>query len=339
MYLDSSFFYKQVFFVAVGICILVVFYFLDYTRLEKYSMPAYFITCLLLLFAIIWGSKQLRRSYILIFGFGFTPSLMSIPILLISYAGLVKKWCDGDIKNMIKLIAASALSLFLMLLEPLIVNMLILGAGFLTMFTFGICGSNYKGNRRKMLLIIYGGLCTAMVLLFIYLFGRTQRLTIFLNPQSDPQGAGYINIVLDNILSSAKFFGNSIDIEINGSGNGFSYFPGASSEFIFTFFVVGRLGWLFGIFLIALLGLIIVRLFVASNKVRHTYGKYLCVGICCVFSLQVIVNVLMNIGICPISSVALPFFSYGGASYLLNMVLIGLFLGVYRRKNIIYNKL
>ncbi|MHB8062550.1 MAG: FtsW/RodA/SpoVE family cell cycle protein [Ruminiclostridium sp.] len=330
---------RQIFFVPVGIFGLAVCCFFDYARLEKYSIPAYFITCLLHFLLIIFGSNQRGRTYITIFGFGFNPSLMLMPILLICYAGLVKKWCDGQIRNIIKLLAASALPLFLILLEPAIVNMLIIGAGFLTILTFGICGSNYKGNRRKTLLIIYGSLCAEMVLFFIYFFifisYRTQRLTIFLNPQNDPLGAGYINIVLDKILSSAKLFGNSKSLETNQ--NGLYYFLGSSSEFIFTF-VVGQLGWIFGILLIALFCSIIFRLFIADSKVEHEYGKYLCVGICCVFSLQVIINILVNLGLIPILNVALPFITHGGASYLMNMSLLGLFLGIYRRKDITFTK-
>jgi len=333
LYFDYSIFYKQVFFAGLGICAIILFYFFDYTKLEKYSIPLYFVTSLLLLLAIMFGSKMQGRAYIQIWGFGFIPSFVAIPLILIFYAGLVKKWCDGNVGNLLKLIGASGLPLFIILLEPSLIYCSIVGVGLLTMFTFGICGGNYKGNRRKTLIIIYGSLCALVFLIFVYVLSNipygTERFTVFLNPQRYARGAGYTNVVLDNILSSSKFLGSSESTYISGNG-----LPSANSEFIFTF-VVGSLGWLFGILLIVLLGLIILRLFVAASKVRHEYGKYLCVGICCVFSLQVIVNLLMNLGLCPIFNVALPFFSYGGASYLFNMALIGLLLGVYRRKDII----
>lgn len=334
LHFDLDIFNRQMLFAGLGICVILVFYFFDYTKLEKYSMPAYFLTCLFFLLIIVFGQKVHGRSYFVIFEVGFNPSFISIPLILIFYAGLVKKWCDGKLENLFKLLAVTILPLFCILLEPSLINLFVTGAGLLTMLTFGICGRDFKGNRRRTLLILYGSLCALATSFFIYFFGRTERLTIFLNPQSDPQGVGYTNILLDNILSSAKLFGNSISLESNG--NGFYFFPGANSEFIFTF-IVGGLGWIFGIFLIALLGLIILRLFIASSKVVHEYGKYLCVGICCVFSLQVLVNILMNLGLFPIFSISLPFFSYGGASYLFNMALIGLLLGVYRRKDILEN--
>jgi cell division protein FtsW len=347
--IDPEIFYNQILFAGLGICVLVLLYFFDYTKLEKYSIPAYFITCLLHLLSIIFGSYQFGRSYIKIFGFGFTPSFMTIPILLIFYAGLVKKWCNGHIANMIKLIVVvSALPLLLILFEPSFLYFLIVCVGFLTMMTFGICGSNYKGNKRKTLLIIYGCLCALMALFFVVYYLEAgphrierliMRLTIFLNPQSDPQGIGYTNLVLNNILYFAKFIGNSGgSTNIGIDGIVYPLLPGAQSELILTF-VIGRVGWLFGILLIALLSSLALRLFIASSKVRNEYGKYLCVGICCVFSLQVIVSVLMNLGLYPIFGIALPFFSYGGANYLFNMALIGLLIGVYRRKDITFSKL
>lgn len=335
--------YNQLLFVGIGISIFVFCYFFDYTRLEKYSLPTFFITCVIFIMCIMFGQKFQGRSYILFFRFRFEPALLVIPILLICYSGMVKKWCDGQIKNMVKLISASALPLIIMLMEPSIINTMITGAGFLTMLTFGVFRSNYKGNRRKSLLIIYGGLFGLAVLMFIQMIGsRTyafERFIAFFNQTLHDKDSGWIYSRLDYIISSAKFIGDSGNVTfIDFSGGSLPSFPGANSEFILTF-VIGKLGWLFGILLMALLCLIILRMFMASSRVRNEFGKYLCVGICCVFSFEVILNVLMNLGLfIPFSSIVRPFISYGGANYLLNMVLLGLFLGVYRRKDIVLDK-
>jgi cell division protein FtsW (lipid II flippase) len=218
-------------------------------------------------------------------------------------------------------------------------NMMIMGAGFLTMLTFGVFSSSYKGSRKKTLLVIYGGIIALALFLIIYFICflpyRMDRIKIFINPGLDSQGAGWMYTIMDNILGSAKFIGDSgnlTNFDLNGKIS--PVLPNTNSDFILTF-VIGKFGWLFGIALIVLLGSIILRLFLASGRIRHEYGKYLCVGICCVFSLQVIVNVLMSLRLFFSSTVALPFISYGGSSYLINMALLGLFLGVYRRKDIV----
>jgi cell division protein FtsW (lipid II flippase) len=134
-------------------------------------------------------------------------------------------------------------------------------------------------------------------------------------------------LLLTKLLSSSKFIGCS-DI--------FTAYrlPGGNSEFIFTYIVSG-FGWLWGIMLILILSLFIIRMFSTASKISDRFGKYLCIGICCAFPLQVITNILMNLGFFPITGISLPFISYGGGNFVCNMALIGLLLGVYRRKDII----
>ncbi len=328
----------QLQFLLVGIPLLCFFYFFDYTKLERFTLPVYFLTCLLLLGAIIFGGRMQGRAYIFIGRFGFTPSFIVIPVILICFAGLVNRWCDGDTLNLIKLVGSAGLPLIIILMEPSLAYFFIVGTGLLVMITYGICTNQiFKASRTKTLLVLYACLIGFGFLLFFYFFGfkpwRIKRFTMFLNPEEDPMGEGWTYTILDKILSSSQMFGSGGSFT-DASGKHISILPGANSEFILTF-VIGSLGWLFGIVLIVLLSLIILRLFLAAGKIRHTFGKYLCVGICCVFSLQVIVNVLMSLRLFPTFGVPLPFISFGGAAFLLNTAMLGLFLGVYRRKDII----
>ena len=81
--------------------------------------------------------------------------------------------------------------------------------------------------------------------------------------------------------------------------------------------------------------LAIFRMFLASQRIKDGYGKYLVSSIVTVFALQIISNVLMNLGLFPILGISLPFISYGGSNFVANMALVGLMLGVYRRKDLI----
>lgn len=328
----------QLQFVLAGIPVLCILYFFDYTKLEKFTLPAYYIVSLILLLAIIFGERMNGRAYIFIGGFGFTPSFAVIPLILICYAGLVNRWCDGNTANMLKLIGSAAVPLFIIMIEPSLAYFLIVGAGLLVMITYGIStNEKFKGNRKKAILVLYACLFSLGLLLFLYFFGfqpwRMERLTMILHPEKDPLGEGWIYTIIDEILSSSQMLGSGGSFS-DPSGKPMNVLPVANSEYILTF-IIGSLGWIFGIVLIVLLSLIIFRLFVAAGKIRHAFGKYMCIGICCVFSLQVTVNVLMCLRLFPIFGVPLPFISFGGAAFLLNMVLIGLFLGVYRRKDII----
>lgn len=335
---DQPYYFKrQMVFAIAGIALAAIFYFFDFTRLEKYSIPVYFVTCIILFASITFSTNYiLGRKYITMLGtFFFTPSFAATPVLLISYAGLVKKWCDGNPRNLLKLVLSSILPMVIIAMEPSEVFSLILGAGFAIMVTFGVMSHNFKGNRKKTLSILYGGLFGLIALFLLYLAAvvpyTLRRLTVFLHPWDYAQGEGYTNVIIQKIQGSAKFIGTSSEMF---SGNTRKLvLPCAETDFAFTF-VIGKLGWLIAIALIGLLSAVIVRLFIASGKVRNEYGKLLCVGICCVFSFQVMVNILMNLNLFPLSGISLPFVSYGGQSCLFNMSLMGMLLGIYRHKDI-----
>jgi cell division protein FtsW (lipid II flippase) len=329
---------RQLQLVLAGIPLLCFFYFFDYTKLEKFTLPVFYLTCILLLMAIFFGGERNGRACLFIGNLAFTPSFSVLPLILICFAGLVKRWCDGDTLNLLKLIGSAGLPLLIILMEPSLAYFFIVGTGLLVMITYGICTNQiFKASRKKTLLVLYACLFGLGLLLFIHFFGfqpwRIERVTVFLNPEKDPQGGGWTYTIIDKIIASAKFIGNDGSFSIIGENNT-SMLPEANSHFVLVF-VIGSLGWSFGIVLIVLLSLIIFRLFLAAGKIRHSFGKYMCIGICCVFSLQVIANVLMSLRLFPAFSVPLPFISYGGDGFLLNTALIGLFLGVYRRKDII----
>ncbi|EPR08151.1 FtsW/RodA/SpoVE family cell cycle protein [Ruminiclostridium papyrosolvens] len=329
------YFKRQILFVAAGTILAVILYFVDFIRFEKYSLHVYYLVCLLLLAILVFGPDTYGRAAIVLGGFSVTPSFVAIPVLLISYSGLIRRWCDGTPGNLFKLVVNSLLPLIIISMEPSLIFACILGAGFAVMVTYGIFSKSFKGNRKKTLFILYGGLISFIIITLLYTFTyepyRFERLTIFISPWKYAQSWGFTNVMLRKIQSSSQFIGMSKDMM--GSNTKGLALPCADTNFVFTF-VVGQFGWLFGAALLGLLGLIIVRLFMASNKVRNEYGKLLGVGICCVFSIQVLIHIISNLNLFPLTGISLPFISYGGQNCLLNMALIGMLLGIYRRKDI-----
>ncbi len=333
------YFKRQILFAATGAILAITLYFVDYIRFEKYSIPVYYGVCGLLLALIMLGPDTYGRAAIVVAKFSVTPSFVAIPILLISYSGLIRRWCDGTPRNLLKLVVSSLLPLILISMEPSLMFSCILGSGFVVMVTYGVVSSNFKGNRKKTLFILYGGLFgfILITLLYTYIFIRYRfiLLTIFISPWKYAQSLGFTNVMLRKIQNSSQFIGISKDLMSSDTNK--LTLPCADTNFVFTF-VVGKFGWLFGAVLLGLLGLIIVRLFMASNRVRNDYGKLLGVGICCVFSIQVIIHILSNLNLFPLTGISLPFISYGGQNCVLNMALIGMLLGIYRRKDISFRQ-
>lgn len=333
------YFKRQILFVAAGIILAVALYFVDFVRYEKYSLPVYYGVCVLLLAIIILGPNTYGRAAIIVGNFSVTPSFVAIPILLISYSGLIRRWCDGTPRNLLKLVANSLIPLILICMEPSFMFSCILGAGFAVMVTYGVVSQNFKGNRKKTLFVLYGGLFGFILITLLYTYinipYRFEKLTIFAEPWRDPRGYGFTNVMIHKIQNSSQFIGMSR--EIMSSDTKQLTLPCSETDCVFTF-VVGQFGWLFGVVLLGLLGLIIIRLFMVSNRVRNEYGKLLGVGICCVFSIQVIIHILSNLNLFPMTGISLPFISYGGQSCVMNMALIGMLLGIYRRKDISFRQ-
>ncbi len=79
--------------------------------------------------------------------------------------------------------------------------------------------------------------------------------------------------------------------------------------------------------------LIIYRILMIALKSKDTYGTLICGGVATMLLFQVLVNIGMTVSIMPVTGLPLPFLSYGGSTYLANMVAIGLVLNVGMRKH------
>ncbi|MEK3798070.1 FtsW/RodA/SpoVE family cell cycle protein [Peribacillus sp. FSL H8-0477] len=108
----------------------------------------------------------------------------------------------------------------------------------------------------------------------------------------------------------------------------------SNPDFVFVG-LTHTLGWLFGCILASVLLLVIYRMSWILLKVDDHFGKLLIVGGLTVFAVQVIANLGMSLGILPIISISLPFISYGAVPVLINSVIFGTILSVYRRKDLL----
>jgi len=150
------------------------------------------------------------------------------------------------------------------------------------------------------------------------------RITTFLDPESDPLGAGY-NIIQSKIaLGSGGLWGKGF---LQGTQGHLNFLPEKQTDFIFTmiaeeFGLVGALGTL------ALLLLVVVFCFLVALRCRHQFGRLVAVGLGTNFFLYVFVNVAMVTGAIPVGGVPLPLISHGGSAMLTTMLGFGLLMSV-----------
>ena len=110
-----------------------------------------------------------------------------------------------------------------------------------------------------------------------------------------------------------------------------NYLPEKQTDFIFaaTSEAVGFVG---GMILIILYGLLIYRLIRLSMRAKDDFGTYLILGVSFMLLFHVFENIGMNIGLMPVTGIPLPLFSYGGSNMLTIMLAIGLVLNVNMRR-------
>lgn len=153
---------------------------------------------------------------------------------------------------------------------------------------------------------------------------QKNRIYTFLDPESDPLGAGYHILQSQIALGSGGLFGKGF---LNGTQSHLSFLPERQTDFIFTT-LAEEFGFVGGIGLLALYTLIVGYGFVIALRCRNQFGRLLGLGIVTNFSLYVLINTSMVMGLIPVVGVPLPLVSYGGTAMLTVMLALGLLLNV-----------
>lgn len=154
------------------------------------------------------------------------------------------------------------------------------------------------------------------------------RIETFLNPGSDPYGSGYQIIQSRIAIGSGGPFGRGF---LQGTQKGLQFLPMKHTDFIFS--VVGEeLGfWGAGLVLLLYLGLLLRGLWLA-RVTRNRFGSLVAIGVTSILWYHVMVNVLMTVGWAPVTGLPLPLVSYGGTSFVVTCVEIGLLINVSLRR-------
>lgn len=335
--LPFDYFSKRYFFYTlVGLGAFLGCYYFDYTLIEKYALKIFCATLLFLFIGIGASPYSVNGDAVFVSG-SFTISMVTItlPVLLISYAGLLRRWGTGELLGILKLVGLGGLAIILSFIHSTLPNAILLSGGFVIMLTISILDKSFKGNRLLYLIGIYGTGALGGLLYLKSSYIRWLRLTTFLYFRSYPESYAYQYTIVKEILREARLLGSSQALyHQNAFGKITFSLSSMDSEFVFTY-LVGAFGWLAGIFMLIVISLVIGRMFLAAKKIHHPFGRYGASAVVTVFTLQAMANLLMNLSLFPITSFSLPFISYGGGNFTMNMALIGLLLGIYRRKDIL----
>jgi rod shape determining protein RodA len=161
---------------------------------------------------------------------------------------------------------------------------------------------------------------------------QRERLTVFLNPNRDPLGAGWN---LNQSLIAVGSGGVTGKGFLQGTQNSLGYLPRtvAPNDFLFSV-IAEEKGFVGSACVVGLYAVLLGRgLRIAANA-RDRLGMLLATGIVAMFMFHVFVNIGMTIGLMPVTGVPLPLLSYGGSFVLVSMTALGLLQNIWiHRRN------
>jgi rod shape determining protein RodA len=153
---------------------------------------------------------------------------------------------------------------------------------------------------------------------------QKERLLSFIGERSDPYGARYQILQSEVAIGSGGLSGKGY---LDGTQKGLMFLPQGHTDFVFS--VLGEeFGLIGGLGAVALFALLIARALRCADRARNKFSGLVAVGCASVFAYHVGVNLLMVVGLAPVTGLPLPFFSYGGSFLVTCMILVGLVLNV-----------
>lgn len=312
----------QCIFAFLGLIIMLILSKIDYKIFYKYSNLLLLISFILLILVLIPGVGIVRngsRSWFGIGSFGIQPSeLMKLTLII-----FVSKYISNhenkmdELKNYgLPIIMVIILSFLLILLEPDFGSGMILVASvFLLLFT----------SKMKLSFFYKIGFLgiIGVILLVIIAPYRLKRITSFINPWTDPLGSGFQSIMSMYAIGPGGLFGKGLGNSIQKK----FYLPEPGTDFIFAI-IAEELGFISVLIITISYILLFIIVIKSSLETKDVFGKYLSFGLAIELLIQTLINIMVVVGLIPITGVTLPFISYGGSSLLISMSAVGIILSI-----------
>ncbi len=322
---SSTFYLKQVYFLILGLVIMILVMSVDYHILSQ-NVPYIYLGAVLslILVLIIAPAVHGTRGWIPLGTFKIQPAEFAKVAIVLALARFLcevrtKFLTSGDI---IKACVLAGLPLGLIMLQP------DLGSATTCIPPLAV-GLLLGGLRRRW--IIVGMVLLALITTAGWYNLKTyqkERVYTFLEPERDPRGRGYHAIQSRIAIGSGGLLGKGVT---QGSQTALGFLPARHTDFIFS--VVGEeLGFVGSVTILGLYFLIIMRSIHIAQTARDKLGIYLTLGSMSVLLFHILVNVGMAVGLIPIAGIPLPLLSYGGSSMLSTFILLGLIINVGMRR-------
>lgn len=311
-------FWRQLAYAGAGIAIMLFIASYNYHKIAKLNRVIYLVLLLLLVYLLIFGDPIRGSARWIDLGFLlFQPAELAKVVVGLG----LSRWLylhRGQINNLPSFfifLAYAAIPAVLILLEPDLGSALIVMSVWFGLvlvspvrrtFIVGILGVS----------VVLAGLAWEFAL---HDYQRT-RVEVFLNPDKDPKGTGYNVRQAMIAVGSGQLTGRGLG---QGLQSQLKFLPERQTDFIFAA-ASEEIGFVGSLSILALFVLLCRRILSIMKHARDDLGMYIAASVFFLFLSQFVINIGMNIGILPVTGIPLPFITYGGSSFLVMCIALGI---------------
>jgi len=245
------------------------------------------------------------------------PSEFMKPVIVLALASFYNSLPPGMTGSWRAIVPAGlllAMPMGLVLLQPDLGTALAIGfGGAVVMFLAGLPVKWFVG----------GGLAAAVAAPLAYFFAlhdyQRNRVTVFLDPESDPLGTGYHITQSKIAIGSGGITGKGFG---DGSQSHLNYLPEPHTDFVFAT-MAEEWGLIGGLLVLLVFGIVLRWGWTVARNAPDRFSQLLAGGMTATIFFYVAINLLMVMGLAPVVGIPLPFMSHGGSSMLTNMICVG----------------
>ncbi|WFA09067.1 FtsW/RodA/SpoVE family cell cycle protein [Tissierella sp. Yu-01] len=303
----------------LGIAVMIIAYLTDYTTIGKNSKILFFGFLVIVLGISLFSPRYHGQVFYTKFVLLLYPTI---------YTGIIYSMRNNGYLGLVLCGVFMAISYIVLLPFVMYSTYALYSLLSLILITISIIKGWFNVDKIRGLLLIYVPIAIAVIMTLLNNTYLLSRLTNAFNPLLDPTGAGFMSNLARQILYNSNFFGEGA-----GSFSG-TMLPGINTDFILTY-LIHRFGWISLIVVIAVLALLIIRSFKLCLKQSSILGSLVSLSAVLTISAQIIIYVGYNLSFHLIAPLTLPLISYGGVGTIINMLLIGIMLSVFKWENLV----
>ena len=315
---------KQAVCALLGLGGMAAFSRLDVGLWRKYAWHIYIIAIALLLAVLVVGrSVNGAKRWVTIGGIQFQPSEIAKFAVILVFARLSRAYGPRaeEFRYGVLGFGTALMGILVPLaLEKHLSAILLIGMVAVVMMFL-------SGTRMKFLML-GAALAGAFVVVYITFMGYAgDRVTAWLDPNSDPSDTGYQILQSLYAIGSGGIFG----LGFGRSRQKYLYLPFQYNDYIFAI-VCEELGLFGAAGIMALFAALILRGYHIALKARDRFSSMLAAGLITLMAVQTVLNLCVVTNLLPSTGIALPFFSYGGTALAVNLGEMGVILGISRQR-------